>query len=361
MTIDNYSIKIKHEVEASSPCLVRFFTGKYNLLHFLQLLYTCSPLRMIMKRILLLIILLCTCTDIVRAQYDAQFSQYFRAMGYYNPAYAGTTEDLNLFSIYRQQWLGIHGAPGSFFVYGDMPLTLGKTNHGVGLLIFTESVGLFQNTHVSGQYAYKRKLFGGTISAGIQFGIVNQSFDGTNVYIPESNFHQQIDGAIPTTKSQAMALDMNFGLYYTHKHFYAGLGASHLTEPELQLEENSYVFIGRTFNLTGGYNIQLKNPLYELQPSVFLLTNFQSYHADITARLVYNKMFNGGFSWRINESVALLLGATIGRFDVGYAYDFPTTILGKATSGSHEVMVKYRLKLNKTKTGKNKHKSVRIL
>ena len=32
-------------------------------------------------------------------------------------------------------------------------------------------------------------------------------------------------------------------------------------------------------------NIQLKNPLIELQPSVFLLTDMQSFHADITARL----------------------------------------------------------------------------
>ena len=37
----------------------------------------------------------------------------------------------------------------------------------------------------------------------------------------------------------------------------------------------------------GGYNIQLKNPLIELQPSVFLLTDMQSFHADITARLEY--------------------------------------------------------------------------
>ena len=114
-------------------------------------------------------------------------------------------------------------------------------------------------------------------------------------------------------------------------------------------------------NLVGGYNIQLRNPLYELQPSVFLKTDMQSFQADITARMVYNKMFNGGLSWRINESVVILLGATFGRFQVGYAYDFPTTAMLKGSSGSHEVLVRYQLKLKKTKTGKNRHKSVRIL
>mgnify|MGYP001214569521 FL=1 len=72
----------------------------------------------------------------------------------------------------------------------------------------------------------------------------------------------------------------------------------------------------------GGYNIQLKNPLIELQPSVFLLTDMQSFHADITARLEYNKMFNGGFSYRVNESVGIMFGVKLGRFHAGYAFDF---------------------------------------
>ena len=155
-----------------------------------------------------------------------------------------------------------------------------------------------------------------------------------------------------------MGLDMNFGIYYTHKRFYAGFGMTHITQPELQLDENAYTYIGRSLNLMGGYNIQLKNPLIELQPSVFLLTDMQSFHADITARLEYNKMFNGGFSYRVNESVGIMFGVKLGRFHAGYAFDFPTTALGRASSGSHELCVKYALKLNKTKTGKNRHKSV---
>ncbi|MEG1545592.1 MAG: type IX secretion system membrane protein PorP/SprF, partial [Tannerellaceae bacterium] len=199
------------------------------------------------------------------------------------------------------------------------------------------------------------------LSIGLQIGVVNQSFDGTKVKKVESEFHSQADEGIPTTQVQAMALDINAGIYYTHKHFYLGLAATHMTEPEIALEENITSFIGRAYNLTGGYNIQLKNPLFELQPSVFLKTDMQSFQTDITARMVYNKMFNGGLSWRINESVIVLLGATFGNVQVGYAYDLPTTAILKGSSGSHELMVRYKLKLNKTKTGKYKHKSVRIL
>ena len=53
------------------------------------------------------------------------------AKPYYNPAVAGATEDLNILALARLEMIGVHGAPKSFFITADMPLTLGKTNHGV--------------------------------------------------------------------------------------------------------------------------------------------------------------------------------------------------------------------------------------
>lgn len=283
------------------------------------------------------------------------------AQPFYNPAAAGTTDNLNLTALARMEMIGVHGAPKSFFITADMPLVIGQTRHGIGLAVFTEAIGLFQNTHAAAQYAYQYKLGGGILSGGVQIGIVNQSFDGTKVITPESEFHQGNDPAIPNKEANGMGFDMNLGIYYTHKKFYAGVGLMHLTQPELQLDENAYTYIGHSLNFMGGYNIQMRNPLIELQPSVFLLTDMQSFHADVTARLVYNNMFNGGFSYRVNESVGVMFGIKLGRFQGGYAFDFPTTALGRASSGSHELYIKYALRLEKTKTGKNRHKSVRIL
>lgn len=314
-----------------------------------------------MKRFFFMIILCFGSVGIAFGQYDAQLSQYWLAMNYYNPAVAGASENLNLLALHRQQWLGIKGAPKSFFFSADMPFTFGGSNHGIGLVGFTEKIGLFQNTHIAGQYAYKRKLFGGILSLGLQAGMVTQSFDGTKVEIPQSDYHSETDDGIPKTSVEGMGIDLNAGIYYLHKKFYFGLASMHITEPEIALDENVSTYIGRSYNLTGGYNIQLANPLYEVQPSVFLKTDLQSFQADLTTRVVYNKMFNGGLTWRVNESVVLSAGAIIGNFQVGYAYDFPTSAILKASTGSHELMVRYKLKLNKTKTGKNKHKSVRIL
>ena len=299
------------------------------------------------------------------AQYDTRFAQYYMAKNYYNPAYAGSTENLNLLAITRVEWVGVQGAPKSFFVTGEMPLTLGKTQHGVGAVVYVDAAGLFLNTHVALQYAYKQKLLGGVLSGGLQVGLVNESFDGTKVYIPDAAEYfvkAGEDNAIPTTAVSGTGFDVNFGLFYQRKNWYVGLAATHLTQPEMRLEENAYFYIGSMYNFMGGYNIALNNPLFELQPSLFFMTDAKtSWHADVTARLEYNKMFNGGLAWRIGESVALLFGAKIGRFQLGYAFDFATTQLGKFGAGSHELMVTYNLKLHKTKTGNNRHKSVRIL
>ena len=69
-----------------------------------------------MNKYLLLIILLVTSLTGARAQYDSQLSQYFMALGYYNPAYAGVTGDLNMLALSRLQYVGIDGAPTSFFI-----------------------------------------------------------------------------------------------------------------------------------------------------------------------------------------------------------------------------------------------------
>lgn len=314
-----------------------------------------------MKRILFLVILFVGSAMIAKAQYDAMFTQYWSAMAYYNPAFAGQDKNLNLFGLFRQQWVGIPHASTTFFVAADMQLPIKKINQGIGVIAYTEKIGLFSNTHVAAQYAYKKKLWGGVLSIGLQAGFVNRVFDGSKVYIPESDDHEATDAAIPTTSVDDMSLDVNAGLYYIHKKFYVGVGVTHLTEPVFDLNETASIYIPRGYNLTGGYNIKLRNPLYQIQPSVFIKTDMISLQADLTGRVVYNKKFDGGLSWRINESFIVLLGATFGNIRVGYAYDLPTTPILKGSSGSHELCIQYRVPLHKTKKGKNKHKSVRIL
>ena len=56
-----------------------------------------------------------------------------------------------------------------------------------------------------------------------------------------------------------------------------------------------------------------------------------------------------------------MIGAEYKNFIAGYAYDYPVSAIVKASSGSHEVFLGYRMKLDLSNKNKNKHKSIRIM
>jgi hypothetical protein len=82
---------------------------------------------------------------------------------------------------------------------------------------------------------------------------------------------------------------------------------------------------------------------------------------DVSVRLVYDKKFWGGLSWRKGDAIGLMLGGKYKMIEAGYAYDFPVSRILKESTGSHEVFIRYIVDLNMKKGVKNKYKSVRIL
>ncbi|MGM9841905.1 MAG: type IX secretion system membrane protein PorP/SprF [Candidatus Limisoma sp.] len=303
------------------------------------------------------------------AQVDTQLSQYWALPSYYNPAAIGRTDYLHIMGGTRLQWVGIPNAPTAFLASADMPVKIGKKRIGVGVMFQQESIGLFSNLNAGAQVAYKQKLFGGELSIGVQVGIFDQNFKGSKVYIPDDDeFHQDTDDAIPRNDLHGTAFDMNAGVYYTHKWFWAGVSATHVMEPTVSLntdegsDEAMYeTQAGRMFYFMGGSNIPIKNTLFEIQPSFMVRSDFKSVQPEVTARVRYNKFLSGGVAYRYKDAVSVQLGAEFKNFFVGYNYDYPTSAISKASSGSHEVFVGYNVKLNLGDKNKNKHKSIRIM
>ena len=133
---------------------------------------------------IVILTLCCLVFATAKAQIDTQFSQYWALPGYYNPAAAGSSDKLNILTSTRQQWIGMPGAPQTYFVTGDMPFKFLKQNHGVGLVVTSETEGLYSHLILGAQYAFKIKLWKGVLSLGIQLGMLDERFDGTQVSIP---------------------------------------------------------------------------------------------------------------------------------------------------------------------------------
>lgn len=328
----------------------------------------CRTVRICMMTGLLAVV----CSQPVKAQTDAQYTQYYETTTFYNPAATGLNDDLRLRGGSRLQWVGIDNAPVTFLVTADMPFKLGKQRIGVGAYIDSESMGLYNSLNAGAQISYKRKKLGGEFSVGLTVGMYDQKFEGSEVFIPDNDdYHHSTDDAIPTRDIHGTALDLGLGVWYTRKNFWAGVSCTHLTSPTITMKSEgtesssqtyNYEFqAARTLYFMAGGNIQVKNTLFELLPSMLVKSDFTFTGAEATLRARYNGflLFGAGYRWQ--DAVYVTIGAELKNFYVGYAFDFPTSVLAGASAGSHEVFLGYSMKLDLSDKNKNRHKSIRIM
>ncbi len=294
----------------------------------------------------------------VYGQWDAQLSQYWRMKNYYNPSFIGETNAIESSLLHRQQWVGLTNAPATSLISLNMPVQFLGKDHGVGVIVMNEKIGLFSNTSTLGQYTYKIKFKKGRyLNIGIQGGMMNIDFDASKIHIPDSDYHDKTD--IPSAGGDKK-VDAGIGVAWITPNYYIGVSASHLWEPSFELDDNTSTYIPRGYYIMAGYNIKLNNPLIELQPSALFKSDAIAHQLDVTAKVEYNKMFSGGISWRKDDGFVFLLGARIRNIEAGYSYDLSTSEIAKVSNGSHELFLRYSIPLEKKKD-RSVGKSIRIL
>ncbi|MBE6313734.1 MAG: type IX secretion system membrane protein PorP/SprF [Bacteroidales bacterium] len=328
-------------------------------------------MKRIFRNIIVLVAMMLMFVFDMQGQVDAQLSQYWAIPTYYNAGASGSSDYLRINGGARLQWLGIENAPQSFLGQVDMPLNLFGKRIGVGAGLQSETMGLFSNLNINAQFSYKIKLFKGELSIGAQVGYFEQKFKGSEVEVPDDDdYHDSSDQAIPTQDLKGGTVDISAGIFYTHKYFWVGVSGLHLLEPTVKMglegsestaSQEYETVVPRTLYFMGGSNIPLKNTLFELQPSLMVKTDFSVFSAEITARARYNKFLSFGVGYRWKEAVMIMAGAEYKNFFVGYAYDYPLSAIAKASSGSHELLVGYKMKIDLSGKNKNKHRSIRIM
>ena len=294
----------------------------------------------------------------MRGQYDASFAHYWAMETSFNPAAVGKQSKINVTGAYNIGMAGFENNPQTMYAAADMPFYFLKSYHGAGVQFMNDQLGLFKHQKLALQYAPKFKLFGGVAAIGLQLGMLSESFDGSDLDLEDSS-----DPAFTTSEVNGNSVDIGVGIYYTHGQWYAGLSAQHLTAPLVSLGETNELQIDRTYYLTGGYNIKLRNPFLSIKPSLLVRTDMTVWRADITGRLVYahdEKLLYGGATYSPSTSFTLMVGGSFHGFVLGYSYEVYTTAISMA-NGSHELFFGYQHDINLVKKGKNKHKSVRIL
>lgn len=308
---------------------------------------------------LVALLALCLATT-ARAQTDVAFNHHWALQSFYNPAATGLKGQIDIHGIYAMQMMGYTHAPATMAFTADLPLWMIGPSHGAGAAFVNDKIGLFEHKRFYIQYAYHQRLWGGRLSGGVRGALLAESFDGNGLDLAETN-----DPAFPTAQVNGTAFDLDAGLRFDGKQWFAGFSVNHILSPIVSLGDNkaNEFEVPATFYLTGGCNIKLKSPLLKVETYAIVRSDLSAWRADITGRLVYNgpkgRMYLGvGYSPTVSATV--LIGGDFHGVQLGYAYELYTSGIG-ALQGTHELTIGYTTDLDLFKKGKNRHQSVRIL
>ncbi|HET8861201.1 type IX secretion system membrane protein PorP/SprF [Marivirga sp.] len=300
---------------------------------------------------------------------DPQFSQFYAAPLYLNPAFAGNTQ-MSRFGInYRNQWPSINANFVTYSAYFDHYFD--RIQSGVGLIISRDEEGLagLRSTSVGAQYAYQLRLSDKlTFRPGVQVGVYNRSLNFSNLtfgdqWDPETQTFQNPSGETPTGPGKTF-LDLSFGGVLYSENFWFGYSVFHLNQPNQSvLGEESILPMKHSFH--AGYKIPLNTGYrkgYNRNGDERSITptaqykmqgGFQQLDLGIYSTLepmVVGLWYRGipfqspnGFS--ASESLVLLLGYSYEKLSVGYSFDYTLSDLGIRSGGAHEISITYVLSL----------------
>lgn len=278
----------------------------------------------------------------VKAQQDAQYTQYMYNTMVFNPAYAGSRGVLSIESLYRTQWVGLNGAPDTGTLAINTPL--GQSERvGLGVSIINDKIGPSQETYFDVSFSYSIPVSRyGVLAFGIKGGLswLNVDFNKLNAFEPDDQFLQP-------NVNNVFSPNIGLGVYYHTSNFYLGLSAPNIIETNhFDASPNvSYVAKERiNYYLMSGYVFDLgKNTKFKPATLVKAVKG-APIQLDVSANFLFNEKFMLGAAWRWEAALSGMAGFQISdMIMIGYAYDSDTTNFGNFNSGSHELFLRFEI------------------
>lgn len=301
---------------------------------------------------------------------DPEFSQYYAAPLYLNPAFAGTTPDHRFMSNYRNQWPNIAFGYRTYSLSYDYNLS--QYRSGIGFMATTDRAGTagMRSTQFNFLYSYKVNVSDKwVISTGLNFGYAYRSIDFNKLMFGDQ-LQFDINGSAPSDDPAAFNLgstryfDFSTGMLAYNKSFWIGFSANHLNRPNRSLlNEDSSLPIKTTIH--GGVRIPLyvgpfkKYRISVLSPSFVYKQQGRFSQLDVGAYFLYEPVVLGLWYRGIpvkqdakdnisQDAVVVILGFQFEKIEMAYSYDFTVSELGPSSGGTHELSLKYKLPIATT-------------
>lgn len=264
------------------------------------------------------------------AQSDFHFTHYLYNFHTYNPANAGSSNNIVANLVGRKQWAGMTGSPLTTFInsHAYVPAIHG----GAGLTVFNDKLGYENMLNARLSYSYHIKVSEkATVAAGTGIGIVSKSIKGSQLVYEESGDQNAINGTESKIKP-----DVSFGVEVNTARFTAGFSTTHTDQ---NLRDATIYKVPRHYYVYGKYNYKVNEDV-TVVPAFLVKSTFYITQAELTTIVNYRTKMWGGLTYRHGEALAALAGFHVNKnWKIGYAYDFNVGKVMKYSNGSHEVML----------------------
>lgn len=297
-----------------------------------------------MKRFLITILLLTISVWGLKAQQDAQYTQYMYNTLAVNPAYAGSRGMLSINALHRSQWVGLDGAPTTQTFNINTPV--GK-RIGAGISIVNDRIGngTNQDTYFDAVVSYTVPTSEtGKLSFGLKAGGHSLNIDFNQL----RNYNNEAGAVGLGNIDKKFSPNFGAGIYYHTDHFYAGLSVPNFLKTEhfdnastslAQERMNFYFITGYVFDL---------NPNLKFKPAALVkAVSGAPLQIDVSANFMINEKFTLGGAYRWDAALSGMFGFQVtDQFMLGLAYDKETTDLGNTSfnDGSFEILLRYELR-----------------
>lgn len=300
---------------------------------------------------------------------DPQFTQFYAAPQYLNPAFAGSALAPRATINYRNQWPAITNYVTT--VVG-LDYFAAKLNSGFGLMLVSDNQGqgAVSSTEIAAQYAYQFQVSESSfVRLGVQGSYVNRNVNYFGLTFGDQFSSQGLisnttnDGLIASLKNSPNNRYVDFstgGLFYSDW-FWVGASAHHINRPDQSFFAPNSSRLPMKGSLQAGLHIPLNGITgygdemdREISFSPVINYKFQGKYdqLDLGAYLTYSPITVGAYyrgipfkkyDQRINnhDAVAALIGYRADKFSIGYSYDATISTLGFASGGSHEISISY--------------------
>ncbi len=286
---------------------------------------------------------------------DPQFTQFYHAPLYLNPAFTGTTEEFRLAGNYRYQWTAIDAQFMTTTVAFDYSAPTIRS--GFGLLIQHDKAGGFlTTTGATGLYSFLVPLSDQWhLRLGLQAGVGNRQLDFSQLVFVSQVRPDEADVWEGGSSGSRWFADFAGGAVLYSRHFWGGLAVHHLNRPNTSFFPGDNATLPLKISAHVGANLPistLNGDLYLLPAALYRQQGPVS-QLDVGARLAFERFplilgvayrgipFKKNFNSTQQDAVAFSTGLRTGQFTFGYSYDLTIAGIRPYSGGSHEIAIVY--------------------